>query len=262
MQQSVVLSWSGQRKGFTLIELLVVIAIIAILAAILFPVFAQAREAARKTQCASNLRQLGAATLMYSQDFDEQYPMSFHGTSSSATKLSWPLIIQPYVKNTGIYRCPSQTFNTGNPPGVSFPVNYAYNYYIGGNNNPNGGVLNVTLPQIAKLADTVMMVDSGTLVQAGLTPQKWAFKFDAAGRYTSWLLVYAGSSLMTTSPNFGGPHPRHAETTNVLWADGHVKARKVETFYTLPGQTSSNPPPPAGATSGWSACLDPLYGCP
>jgi prepilin-type processing-associated H-X9-DG protein len=166
------------------------------------------------------------------------------------------------VKNTGIFRCPSQTFNTGNPPGVSFPVNYAYNYYIGGNNNPSGGVLNVALPQINKPSDTVMMVDSGTLTASGQTPTQWAFKFDATGKYTSWLLVYNGSSLMTTSPNFGGPHPRHAEQTNVLWADGHVKARKVESFYTLPGQTSTNPTPPSGSTTGWSPCLDPLYGCP
>src|SRR5262245_8386202 len=91
------------RRGFTLIELLVVIAIIAILAAILFPVFAQAREKARQITCSSNLRQIGQGILMYAQDFDEQYPMAFYGTSASGTSTGWPMLVQPYIKNTGIF---------------------------------------------------------------------------------------------------------------------------------------------------------------
>ncbi len=116
-----------RRRGFTLIELLVVIAIIAILAAILFPVFAQAREAARKTACTSNLKQLGTAMLMYTQDYDETFPQpqaasftsggSFwvfppdaSGTAPAATSGSyviWGWAIQPYVKNEQLYSCPS-----------------------------------------------------------------------------------------------------------------------------------------------------------
>ena len=90
------------RRGFTLIELLVVIAIIAILAAILFPVFAKAREKARQASCLSNLKQLGLGWLSYAQDYDERtttyrYPTEY-----------WPHKIQPYVKNTQIFVCPSR----------------------------------------------------------------------------------------------------------------------------------------------------------
>lgn len=251
-----------RRAGFTLIELLVVIAIIAILAAILFPVFAQAREAARKTSCLNNLRQMGVATLAYAQDFDERYPMAFYGTSSSATNLSWPQIIQPYIKNTGVFVCPSFRESTGGAPGAGVPVTYGYNYYIGGNNNPTTGVMNVSLPEIQRPSSVVMMVDTGTRALVNTDPLLWPVKLHATGRYTAWLVVHAGSNLMDTSPNFGSPHLRHAQTCNILWADGHTKNAKINTFYIHRGQTSANPSPPAGATPSWSPCLDPRYGCP
>ncbi len=120
------------RKGFTLIELLVVIAIIAILAAILFPVFAQAREKARQTSCLSNLKQIGTGLMMYSQDYEEtlagndtnaegfQQPGGYMTPASATTytKRNWARDIQPYVKNTGVYVCPStiprKDYNNGN----------------------------------------------------------------------------------------------------------------------------------------------------
>src|SRR5947208_1341346 len=89
-------------RGFTLIELLVVIAIIAILAAILFPVFAQAREAARKASCQSNLKQLGIAITAYTQDYDETFLMGFVG-DSNWLNAGWPILVQPYVKNLGVF---------------------------------------------------------------------------------------------------------------------------------------------------------------
>jgi prepilin-type N-terminal cleavage/methylation domain-containing protein len=92
-------------RGFTLIELLVVIAIIAILAAILFPVFAQAREAARKASCTSNMKQIGLAIQSYCTDYDETYPPSQAGPNSA--NASWPTILFPYVKNEGVFTCPS-----------------------------------------------------------------------------------------------------------------------------------------------------------
>src|SRR5688500_12314957 len=94
------------RKGFTLIELLVVIAIIAILAAILFPVFAQAREKARQSACFSNMKQLALGVMMYTQDYDDTLPKGYHALPGGGN-FPWPLAVAPYVKNTAIFRCPS-----------------------------------------------------------------------------------------------------------------------------------------------------------
>jgi len=111
-----------KRKGFTLIELLVVIAIIAILAAILFPVFAQAREKARAISCLSNAKQLGLADVMYGQDFDEQGPS---GYATSADGNGWANQLYGYVKSAGAYQCPddSSTNQYGNGTGESYGLN-------------------------------------------------------------------------------------------------------------------------------------------
>jgi prepilin-type N-terminal cleavage/methylation domain-containing protein/prepilin-type processing-associated H-X9-DG protein len=101
---------SRSRHAFTLIELLVVIAIIAILAAILFPVFAQAREKARQTSCLSNLKQIGIALTMYQSDYDSMYPPSQLGTGTNI--VSWPSMIQPYIKNEQVFVCPSTSPGT------------------------------------------------------------------------------------------------------------------------------------------------------
>lgn len=101
------------RKGFTLIELLVVIAIIAILAAILFPVFAQAREKAYQASCLSNMKQMGLAIMAYAQDYDETLPSSYYylnGANSNGGYMQWSGMIMPYCKNQGIFVCPSNPF--------------------------------------------------------------------------------------------------------------------------------------------------------
>ena len=99
---------SRRRNGFTLIELLVVIAIIAILAAILFPVFAAVRDRARMTSCGSNMRQLSLGVEMYTQDFDETLPMvTNYAAATAAPDRVWMSTVQPYVKNAGIFLCPS-----------------------------------------------------------------------------------------------------------------------------------------------------------
>jgi prepilin-type N-terminal cleavage/methylation domain-containing protein len=91
-----------KRTGFTLIELLVVIAIIAILAAILFPVFARARENARRSLCQSNSKQLGLGMMQYTQDYDEKFP-AWWGYTDGSSPLPWELAIQPYVRSTQVF---------------------------------------------------------------------------------------------------------------------------------------------------------------
>jgi len=95
-----------RRKGFTLIELLVVIAIIAILAAILFPVFARAREKARQSTCLNNCKQIAMGMMMYAQDYDEILPVAFMG-DATGLGIAWPTLIYPYTKNMGVTICPS-----------------------------------------------------------------------------------------------------------------------------------------------------------
>ena len=123
------------RRGFTLIELLVVIAIIAILAAILFPVFAKAREKARQTSCLSNVKELSLAVLMYAQDYDERFPVHLVTSdwwTAHNCDFCWQDSIQPYVKNTQIEDCPSSnlgTFhiNSGRLAGQDVHISYAWN---------------------------------------------------------------------------------------------------------------------------------------
>ena len=110
-----------KRTGFTLIELLVVIAIIAILAAILFPVFAQAREQARMSTCLSNFKQIGTGMMMYLQDWDETYPMNRIAQNPGGSEcngkgkmITWKHETQPYIKSTDVFRCPSNPRNKPN----------------------------------------------------------------------------------------------------------------------------------------------------
>ena len=121
----------NQRSGFTLIELLVVIAIIAILAAILFPVFAKAREKARQTSCLSNMKQFSLGTLQYVQDYDEAYPGGGGMGTNGAWNPAWWDEIAPYLKNTQVFTCPSESAPP-NANGDNFPVTYGCNANIMG----------------------------------------------------------------------------------------------------------------------------------
>ena len=208
------------RKGFTLIELLVVIAIIAILAAILFPVFARAREKARQASCMSNLKQMGIAFMMYSQDYHEKLPPYSYQVGSnevmwgtyydagSGTHIPEKGLIQPYMKSTQIEDCPSAPeveATAINTP----PVAYGYNYtYL---TKDNGGTfyrLPIGMAAIESPSETVMLTD-GASWNSGA--QKWGRPGYAPGPAAGYVRI----------------HARHSGMANVLWVDGHVKAMKV-----------------------------------
>jgi prepilin-type N-terminal cleavage/methylation domain-containing protein/prepilin-type processing-associated H-X9-DG protein len=212
------------RKGFTLIELLVVIAIIAILAAILFPVFAQAREKARATSCLSNLKQSATATLMYVQDYDETFPLSLYLGSDGGPGpclMTFYHGLTPYQKNGDIMRCPSapkamyllNVFSSlGLPRQCNAPIeylSYSYNWSIFEEGNPNqifgpSASPPTALSEIEFPVETAMIFDGNLLTQSG------------------------GGCDLFDSPI----DARHNLMANANFVDGHskvVKARPVNT---------------------------------
>ena len=228
---------NSKIPGFTLIELLVVIAIIAILAAILFPVFARARENARRSSCQSNLKQIGVGVMMYVQDYDERYPLGSvlrvdlgpewstssvpNGDFATSTTILWPLFVNPYTKNLQIYRCPS-TPHDGDPSYGNYGVNEELMSNTTGESIPIAG--------IDSTSQTYMIMDAGRYI---LTPNR------AYSPSTSLYLPGTGPG----SPNnlvaitFTGSIAdldadyktgRHFGGVNMAFADGHVKWLKSE----------------------------------
>ncbi len=194
------------RSGFTLIELLVVIAIIAILAAILFPVFARARENARRSSCQSNLKQIGLGLIQYTQDYDEKFPMSYTGTVPE----TWAVQTQPYLKSTQVFACPSNTANSGfmNNTNNTIPRSYKANgcgaatcYATTQPISRPGFGNGAALAQLESPTQTLLVVeDTGT---AGID-------------------TYNIADLDGNGVNF----TNHLGTSNFLFADGHVKAMR------------------------------------
>jgi prepilin-type N-terminal cleavage/methylation domain-containing protein/prepilin-type processing-associated H-X9-DG protein len=222
------------RSAFTLIELLVVIAIIAILAAILFPVFAQAREKARQASCASNAKQLALAFMQYKQDFDERYPFGgwMPNTGQANGTWEWQNTIAPYVKNKGVYRCPSMTDSDEdprNPQAWSWnrnPVGYMYNNFLGQDRNP------VNDSAVQRPADCILISDGHSDWGCGGSGTIECDGIDWMGRpKTVWMMedTYFGrNALLVTGwgDNTWGL-PRHNNGANFAFADGHVKWYKV-----------------------------------
>jgi len=211
------------RRGFTLIELLVVIAIIAILAAILFPVFARAREKARQTSCLANVKQIALGHLMYAQDYDElMCPARLRFGGLDANRLNYIFGIMPYVKNAQLFVCPSRAASTStwyagpDPAGVTYRGSYGYNCYASGTYGGNAMAL------FTRPAETIIIVDYVNNCIKGSNTCGCA---PGGGQCT---LNYARNQFVTP-----GTSACHNEGANCAMADGHGKWRKGTDLATL-----------------------------
>jgi len=194
-----------RRRGFTLIELLVVIAIIAILAAILFPVFARAREKARQTSCLSNAKQINLCILMYAQDYDETLPFYWYGAAVGY----WPNVLMPYVKNWQIFTCPSAPQFKGGT-GWTGSGGYGWNYYyLGGWPTPDFSFGPFGLAQIDKPSETIMIGDITQTLNRGV--------------------IYPPPPALALSYQ-DNTADRHNGGLNVGFVDGHAKWHKKSTI--------------------------------
>ncbi|MFN3648224.1 MAG: DUF1559 domain-containing protein [Armatimonadota bacterium] len=213
-----------RKRAFTLIELLVVIAIIAILAAILFPVFAKAREAARKISCTSNLRQMGTALMMYAQDYDEVYPNRRFASPLRAKgddDFSWRTVIQPYIKNTQIFHCPSNPDSRVESSDPEFGISYACNFNYGGQPAPPS-------PEVFSVLGNGIF---GNSLSPGVSLATVPAPADVIAISEIYRIKYVSFMIDITNRNdYGVPYYNgtlftgHSGTSNYLFADGHVKA--------------------------------------
>jgi prepilin-type N-terminal cleavage/methylation domain-containing protein/prepilin-type processing-associated H-X9-DG protein len=207
-----------QRRGFTLIELLVVIAIIAILAAILFPVFARARENARRASCQSNLKQIGLGIMQYTQDYDERYP----GMSYVVGSLGWGGSIMPYVKSIQLFQCPSEPTAQGNF-NSNTAIDYFYNRAL--TDWAGDGDMGYSQSALQNVALTIMSGDFKTTNNWEQLPKNVSASED--GMQCSGILGNTGTGHCSDAAALDRTAAqRHLEGANYLFADGHVKFHK------------------------------------
>jgi len=204
-----------RRSAFTLIELLVVIAIIAILAAILFPVFAKAREKARTSSCQSNLKQIGVAIMQYTQDYDETYMRGWY--AATPNNVTPNLAVDPYLKSLQVWICPSSRLNR------------SYGYHTSLFNGRS-------LSDIKEVASTIIYCDAAVIQQAtmALTPDQWQHNgtcdWEVQFPYNPTSPYAANGNWTNTSQTWypRRPWPAHMEGANWCYADGHVKWNRVD----------------------------------
>ena len=271
--------------GFTLIELLVVIAIIAILAGILFPVFAQAREKARQTACVSGERQIGVALMQYVQDYDESYPngSNFNGAEPIWAGEGWAGQCFPYLRNVALFRCPSDTNSAGTSENVA--VSYAYNvnfvYYQDEDEVPYGiSAAQVTAPSRSVLLFEVANVKANVAAERegavpggvegtdfsasanGLDHRLYARKDWSTGSEHQYATGYLGGRPPSDDPaaktQFAASEGRHAGGSNFVFGDGHcrwLRGSQVSSgrVATNPNCNQDNSPAVSGCDGGFRA---------
>ena len=246
----------GQPKnsGFTLIELLVVIAIIAILAAILFPVFARARENARRSSCQSNLKQIGLGLLQYTQDYDERLPYDSLEDNPRTWWVFWMDAIYPYVKSEQLFNCPSAPSTMARYTYSDNRFTNTFTRYYNGHYAANsafrdpstttsahGPVIRYAFPvppstSLAKIgspSETVFAMDGGKPSGNACTGTwDWqdnvAISWYSPGNEPTINADCNGIPAAGYTTGFSWLPARHLETLNVLWCDGHVKAMRLD----------------------------------
>ena len=232
---------TSAKRGFTLIELLVVIAIIAILAAILFPVFARARENARRASCQSNLKQIALGMLQYTQDYDEKFPVyavSDTPPYTASNPYGWADALQPYLKSTQIYQCPSESTAPSSDPTVAGYTDYSYNRRLGYNPTVTA-FTGFPLAALTQATLTVLNADDYSYQARNFT--------EGCEIYNDCNTVAFPAGLARTNV---GVAERHLGGQNFSFCDGHVKWYKAaysqgnsKVYNALtPGTTSLNNP--------------------